>query len=605
MGKKKSLITRLLDFSGAKKPFVILSCVLAAISTIFVISPFILLWFVIREILQALPEISQINVSALMGYAWMAVGAAVIGFLLYYVALLCSHAAAFTIARNIKLEALHHLATLPLSYFTSHASGTVRKVIDENADATETFVAHQMPDFISAMVTPVIMIACLFIFDWRLGLLSLVPLLVGFLIQGAIMGSTAPKYIKQLQDAGEDMNREAVEYVRGIPVVKIFGQTIYSFKSFYRSILNYKENITAFALACEWPMNLFNALINGTFIVLIPFGILLLTHAADSREFLLDWLFYVLFTPACASMINKIMYLSTHRLTAEEAMNRIDSLLDEQPLPKTSAPQYPSNSSIAFSDVTFTYPGASIPALQGLSFQVPVGKTFALVGASGSGKSTTASLIPRFYDVDSGKVEIGGVDVRDMDEKVLMEQVAFVFQTTHLFKKSILDNVRAARPNATEQEVIEALKAAQCEDIIEKFPSGIHTMIGTEGVYLSGGETQRIALARAILKDAPIIVLDEATSFADAENEYKIQRAFEQLTRGKTVLMIAHRLSTVKNADQILVMERGKIVEQGTHSELLNRNGIFAGLWKQYQQSVTWNIGKGGSTYAEKNICTQ
>lgn len=432
----------------------------------------------------------------------------------------------------------------------------------------------------------------MFSFDWRLGLLSLIPLLIGFLVQGAILGSTAPKYIKQLQDAGEDMNKEAVEYVRGIPVVKVFGQTIYSFKSFYRSILNYKENITAFALACEWPMNLFNVLINGSFILLIPFGILLYSHASDSKLFLLNWLFYILFTPACASMINKIMYISSQKLTVEEALKRIDSLTSEPSLPQPEEGKKPQNFSIKFSHVTFTYPATVTPALNDLSFTVPEGKTFALVGASGSGKSTAANLIPRFYDVDSGSIEIGGIDVRDIAEYQLMKHIAFVFQTTKLFKKTILENVRVAKPAATEQEVESALHAAQCDDIIAKFPNGIHTLIGTKGTYLSGGEAQRIALARAILKDAPIIILDEATSFADAENEYKIQKAFESLTKGKTVIMIAHRLSTVQNANQILVLDKGTIIEQGLPKELLSQKGIYAKLWAQYQQSASWNIGK-------------
>ena len=406
------------------------------------------------------------------------------------------------------------------------------------------------------------------------------------------MGTTAPKYIKQVQDAGETMNREAVEYVRGIPVVKVFQQTIYSFKSLYRSILNYKENITAFALVCEWPMSIFYTLVNASFLLLIPFGLLFLSGAADYRGFLIDWLFYILFTPACAGMINKIMYISSYKISAEEAVKRIDTLLGEKPLVKADQPAIPNGNSITFSHVTFTYPGTQTPALNDLSFELPAGKTYALVGASGSGKTTAASLIPRFYDVDEGSIKIGGVDVRDISDECLSEQTAFVLQTTRLFKTSILENVRMARSTATEEEVLTALHQARCDDIIRKFPQGIHTVIGTEGVYLSGGEVQRLALARAILKNAPIVILDEATSFADAENEYQIQKAFESLMNGKTVLMIAHRLTTIQNADCILVMADGKISEMGTHEELLALNGVYAKMWQEYQQSVTWNLGK-------------
>lgn len=596
--KQASGISRLMQFAGTKKYLVFLSCVLSAISTVLSLCPFIWLWFVAREIFTALPDLSQVSISALMQYAWLAVAFAAGGFLLYYIALLCSHLAAFSIAKNMKMTVLQHLTTLPLGFFGGQGSGKIRKVIDENSDSTEAFIAHQLPDLVGAFITPFVILAFLFIFDWRLGLLSLIPLALGFVVQGAVMGTTAPKYIKQVQDAGETMNREAVEYVRGIPVVKVFQQTIYSFKSFYRSILNYKENITAFALVCEWPMSIFYALINASFLLLIPFGLLFLSGAADYRGFVIDWLFYILFTPACAGMINKIMYVSSYKIAAEEAVKRIDSLLGEKPLDKAKQPMVPDGNDVTFAHVMFTYPGAHTPALNDLSFELPAGKTYALVGTSGSGKTTAASLIPRFYDVDEGSIKIGGVDVRNISEERLSEQIAFVLQTTRLFKTSILENVRMARPTATEDEVLSALHQAQCDDIIQKFPQGIHTTIGTEGVYLSGGEVQRLALARAVLKNAPIIILDEATSFADAENEYQIQKAFEHLMNGKTVLMIAHRLTTVQNADCILVMDAGKIVEMGTHEELLKLDGVYAKMWREYQKSVTWNLGKEVAAHA-------
>lgn len=589
--KQASGISRLMQFAGTRKYLVVLSCALSAVSTFFSLCPFIWLWFAAREIFMVLPDLGQVSTSALLRYAWFAVAFAAGGFLLYFVSLLCSHLAAFCIAKNMKMAVLKHLTTLPLGFFGMQGSGKIRKVIDENADSTETFIAHQLPDLAGAFVTPFIIFSVLFIFDWRLGLLSLIPLALGFAVQGTVMGTTAPKYIKQVQDAGETMNREAVEYVRGIPVVKVFQQTIYSFKSFYRSILSYKENITAFALVCQWPMSIFYTLVNASFLLLIPFGLLFLSGTADYRGFLINWLFYILFTPACAGMINKIMYVSSYKITAEEAVRRIDTLLEEKPLVKTKHPSVSDGNTVTFSHVTFTYPGAPAPALRDLSFELPSGKTYALVGASGSGKTTAASLIPRFYDVDKGSIKIGGVDVRDITDEALSEKTAFVLQTTKLFKTSILENVRMSCPAATEDEVLAALHQARCDDIIHKFPQGIHTVIGTEGIYLSGGEVQRLALARAILKNAPIIILDEATSFADAENEYQIQKAFEHLMCGKTVLMIAHRLTTVQNADFIFVMADGKIVETGTHEELLKMDGIYANMWREYQRSAAWNLG--------------
>ena len=362
--KQASGISRLLQFAGSKKYLVVLSCALSAISTVLSLCPFIWLWFVAREIFTALPDLSQVSISALMQYAWLAVAFAAGGFLLYYIALLCSHLAAFRIAKNMKMAVLKHLTTLPLGFFGTQGSGKIRKVIDENSDSTEAFIAHQLPDLVGAFITPFVILAFLFIFDWRLGLLSLIPLALGFVVQGAVMGTTAPKYIKQVQDAGETMNREAVEYVRGIPVVKVFQQTIYSFKSFYCSILNYKENITAFALVCEWPMSIFYALVNASFLLLIPFGLLFLSGAADYRGFLINWLFYILFTPACAGMINKIMYVSSYKIAAEEAVKRIDSLLGEKPLDKAKQPMVPDGNDVAFSHVTFTYPGAHTPAFK-------------------------------------------------------------------------------------------------------------------------------------------------------------------------------------------------------------------------------------------------
>ena len=589
---KKKGISRLLEFAGNHKILIVLSCVFSGISSVLMLCPFVCLWLVIREILSIMPDISQLHRSEVVFYGWLAVAFSVAGLALYFLALMLSHKAAFRVARNMKAATLKHLSTLPLGFFTQNPSGKLRKIIDENAGQTETFLAHQLPDMIGAFTTPVAIIIFLFVFDWRLGILCLIPLGAGFVTQFKMMSGDAARYMQEVQNASEEMNKEAVEYVRGIPVVKVFQQTVYSFKSFYRSIMNYRENVTAFALSCQWPMSIFSLLVNASFVLLVPFGLFIFGSTADYTDFLVDWLFYILFTPACAMMINKIMYITTFKLMAEDAVSRIDALLNESPLSWPAVPGRIQDTSIAFENVTFSYPDTKANALENVSFTVPQAATVALVGASGSGKSTVANLVPRFYDVKEGCVRIGGTDVRQLTEHDLMSHIAFVFQNAKLFKMSILENIRAAKPSATEDEVLEAARVARCTDIIQKLPNGIHTVIGKKGVYLSGGEQQRIALARAVLKDAPIIVLDEASAFADAENEHQMQLALEQVTKRKTVLMIAHRLSTIQHVDQILVLDKGYLVEQGTHDALIRQNGYYARMWKEYQKSVSWSIGK-------------
>lgn len=443
-----------------------------------------------------------------------------------------------------------------------------------------------------SVVTAVTMLVMLLFFDWRLGGLCILLLVVGFTVQMLMTNEKSMSYMRQYQDASEQMNNEAVEYVRGIPVVKVFQQTIYSFKSFYAAIMHYKNNVTEYALSCQGPMVAFNVIINASFAVLIPAGILLI-RPDNYKSFLLDLVFYMMFASGSAAILNKILFSGTHRMMAQEAVRRIDMLLDEIPVVETTLAQIPDRNDVEFKDVTFTYPGNKFPALSHLNLHVQEGKTVALVGASGSGKTTAATLIPRFWDPQEGIVSIGGVPVTEITKKDLMNRIAFVFQDTKLLKVSILENMRAARPDATKEQVLNALHNAQCDDIIEKFPQGVDTILGTKGIYLSGGEQQRLALARAILKDAPIILLDEATAFADPENEYKIQLAFEHLTRGKTVLMIAHRLPTIQNADEILVLNKGTVVERGTHNALMAQGGIYATMWKDYQTSIAWNIGKG------------
>ena len=589
--KKKSGILRLLEFGGCCRYLTVIACILSGISSILMLCPFLCFWMVLRDVLAALPDLSMVNVQVISNYGWMALALAICGFIFYAAALLFSHLAAFHTAKNMQSLILHHLSALPLGFFSQKSSGKIRKIINENTSQTENFLAHQLPDMAGSAVTAVTMLIMLLFFDWRLGGLCVVLLVAGFAVQMLMTNEKSMSYMRQYQDASEQMNNEAVEYVRGIPVVKVFQQTIYSFKSFYAAIMHYKDNVTEYALSCQGPMVAFNVIINASFAVLIPAGILLI-RPENYKSFLLDLVFYMMFTSGSAGILNKILFSGTYRMMAEEAVRRIDLLLDEVPVKETILAQIPEHNDVEFKNVTFTYPGSEFPALSHLNLHVQEGKTVALVGKSGSGKTTAATLIPRFWDPQEGVVCIGGVPVTEVAKKDLMNRIAFVFQDTRLLKASILENMRAARPDATREQVLNALHNAQCDDIIEKFPKGIDTILGTKGIYLSGGEKQRIALARAILKDAPIILLDEATAFADPENEYKIQRAFEHLTRGKTVLMIAHRLPAIQNADEILVLNKGTVVECGTHNDLMAQRGIYANMWKDYQTSIAWNIGK-------------
>ena len=587
--KRRSNLSRLLAYAGGHRKLTVLGCVLSGAAAVLGLLPYVCVWLVARQVLAVFPAVTEAQ--GLVRWGWMAVWFAVANILLYFAALMCTHIAAFRTARNLRYAGVAHLMELPLGFFTGNRSGELRKIIDDNASLTEDLLAHKLPDLTAAVVTPVAAIVLLFVFDWRMGLLCLLTMVLALGCMMAMMGGKNAGFFHRYQREIEKMSGEAVEYVRGIPVVKVFQQTVYSFKAFYNAIRSYSELASQYAMSCRAGQTGFLACINGAFALLIP-AALLLASGGDGLGVLADFIFYALFAPACGGMINRIMYASESVMEADEAMMKMDEILQNRPLPRAAAPQKPRGSDITFTDVTFRYPGAARPALDHVSFTVPEGSVVGLVGPSGGGKSTAAALIPRFWDVESGSVRIGGVDVRDMDRRELMEQVAFVFQDTRLFKVSVLENIRMARPSATLEEIRAAAHAAQCDDILEKLPQGIDTVVGAQGVYLSGGEAQRIALARAILKDAPIVVLDEATAFADPENEALIQRAFAKLMEGKTVLMIAHRLSTVKDVDSILVIEKGAVRERGTHDQLAAQGGLYAKMWWDYLQAAAWKVGK-------------
>lgn len=593
--KKDSEISRMFQFAGNRHWLTILGMILAGLSTILSMIPFVCIWFVVRDMLNALVA-GDISLAAhSTTYAWWAAGFSVLSILLYFIGLCCSHLAAFRTATNMKKAAMHHVVKLPLGYFGANGSGRLRKVIDDNAGLTEAFLAHQLPDLTGAVVMPIAVLVLIFVFDWRLGLCCLVPLAISVVFLKQMMGGDNAGFMEGYMTALETMNKEAVEYIRGIPVVKVFQQTVYSFKNFHAAIEEYEKYASGYALKCRIPLTGFNVALNGTFILLIPVAGMILAGVSGQaayQDVLLDFLFYSLFTPICTTMMNRVMFASEQLMAAKSAVTRIEAVLKEEPLADPEKGEQPKDASVTFENVSFQYPGTEEKALDGVTFDIPTGKTVALVGASGSGKSTAAKLIPRFYDVTEGRILVGGVDVRKIEKRTLMDRIAFVFQNTKLFKDTLLENVRAARPEATREEVLHAIEAAQCKEIIDRLPDGLDSVVGNGGTYLSGGENQRMALARAVLKDAPIVILDEATAFADAENEHQIQLAFEKLTKGKTVLMIAHRLSTIQDADMILVFDQGRIIERGTHESLLAQNGRYASMWKDYQTSIHWKVEK-------------
>ena len=588
--KKPSNLSRLLDYAGGHRYLTYASWVLSAASALLALIPYWYIWRLMGEVLAAAPDFSRARGLAHNG--WMAVLFAVLAVLVYIAALMCSHMGAFRIASSLRIEAMRHIVTLPLGAAEQFGSGRLRKIVNESSAATETYLAHQLPDRAGAIATPIGLLVLLLVFDWRLGLLSLAPVALGFLIMMAMTGPRMQQKMKEYQDALDDMSNEAVEYVRGIPVVKTFGQTIFSFKKFKDSIDRYKVWVIAYTKQLRLPMMCYTAAINGVFAFLTA-GALVLTRNGVTSQFLLNLIFYIIITPVISVTLTRIMFQSENAMIVDDALQRIDSVLSLAPLPEPARPREPRDGSVELSDVCFRY-GAGPEVLRHVTLSIPAGTTAAFVGPSGGGKTTLAQLIARFFDPQSGVIRIGGVDVRDIAKETLMDTVSFVFQDSRLIKASILDNVRLGRPEATREEVLAALRSAQCGDILEKLPQGVDTVIGARGVYLSGGEQQRIAIARVMLKNTPVIILDEATAFADPDNEARVQAAFARLAEGKTVLMIAHRLSTVAHVDQIFVVEEGRIAEHGSYDQLLARDGLFRRLWDNYQTSTQWKVAKEG-----------
>ena len=586
--KKSSDLSRLLGYAGGRRVLTYLSWVLSAVSALVALVPFWYIWRILKEVLETAPDFAA--AIHIVPWGWRAVGFAVLSVLLYIAGLMCSHLAAFRIATNLRLALTEHIARLPLGQIQVSGSGKLRRTIADTAGAAETFLAHQLPDQYRAMATVAGLLVLLLAFDWRLGLLSLLPVALGFACMSTMTGKSMQEKMTEYQNALADMSNQAVEYVRGIPVVKTFGQTVFSFKKFKDTIDNYQRWTIAYTKQLRGPMTAYTLAVNSVFVFLIVGGFWL-SGKGGTAALLLDLLFYIIITPVISLTLSKLMLMSENTMLVTDALKRMDAVLNAPALSRPARPQSPKDSAVVFDHVTFRYDGTK-NALEDISLTIGAGETAALVGPSGGGKSTLASLAARFFDPTSGAVSIGGVNVKDMDPGQLMNTVSFVLQNSHLIKASILDNVRLGRPDASETQVMAALEQAQCMDIIEKFPQGVHTVIGSQGVYLSGGEMQRIAIARAILKDAPVLILDEATAFADPDNERKVQAALTRLAQGRTVLMIAHRLSTVTGADKIFVLEEGRLVQQGSFAQLSQSPGLFGRMWNEYQQSVAWNVAK-------------
>lgn len=586
--KEESLLKKLFVFAGSYKYLSILSAILAAVSAFVALVPFYYIWKIMQEVLRVKADFSQ--AVGIGSYGWKAVGYALLGMLIYIVALLCSHISAFHVQASMRTIMMEHIMKLPLGYIESEGSGKIRKIVTDSSAATETYLAHNLPDKAVSVATPIGLLILMAVFDWRLGLICLIPAGLGFVFMSTMMGKDMEVSMKEYQNSLETMSSEAVEYVRGIPVVKTFGQTVFSFKRFKDAIDDYEKWTLDYTKRMRKPMMGFVTAVNSIFAFLI-LAAYLLGGKGISAEFGLNLFFYIIITPVLTTTLMKLAYAGEAQLQVKDALMRMDQLMNREPLPETANGQIPKDSSLTLENVTFAYEDAKKNAIDHISMKVNAGEHIAFVGPSGGGKTTLASLIARFWDVKEGSICIGGVDVRNITSAELMNQISYVFQDSKLLKMSILENVRLGRPDATEKEVMEALEKAQCMDIIEKFPDGVHTMIGAKGIYVSGGEAQRLSIARAFLKNAPVLILDEATAFADPDNEQKVQAAFEHLSKDKTVIMIAHRLSTITNADRIYVLKDGQIAESGTHEKLMAKSGVYAHMWGEYNKSVNWKVG--------------
>lgn len=590
--KPKTGLSRCLELASNKKGLVFLSAILSSLASIASFVPYIAVYFIITSIIQVYPNLDSLNIGEVMSYGWLALGGIVANILLYFLAIFCSHIAAFGTLYELKIKFSEHITQIPLGYHLTIGSGRFRKIMDDNIESVEGFIAHQFPDFVASVTAPIVMVILLFAVDWRFGLASLVGIILAFIVQFMGYGSGAMKEnMEKYQVALEDMNNASVEYVRGMPVVKAFNQTANSFERLKHAITEYTEWVLKFSLGWQNCMPAFTTIINNIYLVLIPVGIFIGSNTTDFKNFLMTFIFYLLFVPAVAGVLNKIMYVSESFMQINGNVARMDEIFNIPVLPETKNPKKPENDNIVFDKVCFSYTGKENDwAIQNVNFEAKQGEITAIVGPSGGGKSTIANLISRFWDVTTGSVKIGNVDIRDMSMTDLMKHVSFVFQDIFLFKQSIYDNIRMGNPNATKEQIVQAAKAAQCHDFIMKLPNGYDTVIGTKGIHLSGGERQRMAIARAIIKNSPIIVLDEATAFSDPENEYLIQKAFEKLMQNKTVIIIAHRLSTIRNADKIIVMENGYLIECGDHNSLIQKNGRYHQMWQHYTEAIDWKI---------------
>lgn len=590
--KKRNSFSVLMHYAGSNKYFSYAAIVLAVISAWIALIPFYDIWRIIKEVLEVRPNFSEaVNISH---YGWQAVGFALLGMVFYIAALMCSHKAAFRVQANMRIDMMKHIMKLPLGYVEAEGTGKIRKIVTDSSSATETFLAHNLPDKAVSYATPIGLLVMMMAFDWRLGLISLIPAVIAFALMGTLMmGPKMAEDMKQYQNALETMSAEAVEYVRGIPVVKTFGQTVFTFKRFKAAIDEYEKWTLGYTKNMLLPMVAFTTAANGIFAALIIAAFKLTSHGV-TNDFILNLFFYVLITSVLTVTLMKVAYAGESQMIVDDALNRMYEILGTEPLSESKKHEKPQDTSITLDNVIFAYENSEVNAIDGVNLSVRAGEHIALVGPSGGGKTTLASLIARFWDVKRGAVKIGGADVRNIPSDELMNYVSYVFQDSKLLKMSIMDNVRMGRPDATDEEVMQALRDAQCMDIIEKFPDGVNTMIGSKGIYVSGGECQRLSIARAFLKNAPVLILDEATAFADPDNERLVQQAFEKLSKDKTVIMIAHRLSTVTNADCIYVLSDGKIAESGRHSELVAKNGIYSRMWNEYNKSVNWQVGKAG-----------